>query len=170
MTLDDFLSRVLPLRERIRRFASSRVGAGEGEDVAQQVLTRLWERREELGEVQSLSALSLTMARNACIDRMRRRRTAEAALADGDLASPTLHPERALQASDRLRRVLALVGRLVPKQRRALVMRDLAECSYAEIARALGSTPTNARMQVCRARQALRRLYEETYDESPGST
>jgi RNA polymerase sigma-70 factor, ECF subfamily len=168
MTLDDFLARVLPLRERIRRFAGSLVGASEGEDVAQQVLARLWERRGELAGVQSLSALSLTMARNACIDRMRRRRTAEAALADGDLTSSTPNPERALEASDRLRRVLGLVRRLPPKQRRALVMRDLAECSYSEIAQALDSTPTNARMQVCRARQALRRFYEEAYDGSPG--
>jgi RNA polymerase sigma-70 factor (ECF subfamily) len=169
MTPDDFLSRVVPLRDRILRFASSLVGRGEGEDVAQQVLTRLWERRGELERVQSLSALSITMARNACIDRMRRRRTADAALADGDLERPTLHPERALEASDRFRRVLRLVRRLPPRQRRALVMRDLAECSYQEIARALDSTPTNARMQVCRARQALRRFYEEAYDESPRS-
>jgi RNA polymerase sigma-70 factor (ECF subfamily) len=162
--LDDFVSRLLPLRDRLRRYASSIVGSAEGEDVAQQVLVRLWERREDLDEVQSLPALSLAMARNACIDRLRRTRTAKRALVGDDLREePRVDPEEAFERSDAYRRVLALLGRLPAGQRQALVMRDLAECSYAEIAGALGSTPMNARMRVCRARQALRKLYEETH-------
>jgi len=164
MTLDDLLARLLPLRDRLRRYAASMVGPAEGEDVAQQVLTRLWERREDLGDVRSLSAISLAMARNACIDRLRRMRTAERALAVGEFPEASPDPTRALERSDAFRRALSLVKRLPSGQRQALVMRDLAECSYEEIAEVLGSTSTNARLQVCRARKSLRRLYEEVHD------
>ena len=61
---------ILPLKNIIFRTALRIVlNKDEAEDIVQDTLVKLWQTRETLGNVNSLEALAVTMARNLALDR-----------------------------------------------------------------------------------------------------
>jgi RNA polymerase sigma factor (sigma-70 family) len=93
------------------------------------------------------------IAHNEAIDLLRRRRD-ELPLADADL---TLVPSAADQTTQReaAHEALAEVAQLPPRQRGALVMRELHGLGYDEIATALSVSEVNARQLVFAARTGV---------------
>ena len=66
----DFKHDILPLKNIIFRTALRIIlNREEAEDIVQDTLMKLWERRDELQKVENLEAFALTMARNLAIDR-----------------------------------------------------------------------------------------------------
>ena len=66
----DFKHDILPLKNIIFRTALRIVlNREEAEDIVQDTLIKLWERRNELEKVENLEAFALTMARNLALDR-----------------------------------------------------------------------------------------------------
>jgi len=59
----------------------------------------------------------------------------------------------------------AFLDRLPAADRDALAARYLMDLSYEEVARALGTTPQNARVRVCRAKERLRNLLDHAEKE-----
>ena len=93
------------------------------------------------------------IAHNEAIDILRRRR-AHAPLEDGQgPAFPSADEEAA--GRERLAELVADLRSLPPRQRSALVMRELSGLDYDEIALALGTSPAAARQTVFEARSAL---------------
>lgn len=116
------------------------------------------------------SALSTWMYRvtaNACLDELRRR-ARRPVLVDGDrtLGEPTGHRPAEHRVTDRVTRGVedAVVDRvdldsalatLSPEFRAAVVLRDLCELDYAEIAAVLGIPAGTVRSRIARGRAAL---------------
>lgn len=59
----------------------------------------------------------------------------------------------------------ALLAGLPAADRDALAARYLMDLSYNEVAKALGTTPQNARVRVCRAKERLRNLLDRAEKE-----
>lgn len=70
-------------------------------------------------------------------------------------------------AADTAERVdlTALLGQLPAADRDALAARYLMDLDYDEVAKALGTTPQNARVRVCRAKERLRNLLDRAEKE-----
>jgi RNA polymerase sigma-70 factor (ECF subfamily) len=78
-----------------------------------------------------------------------------------DIPDPTDDPETALMKSDELARIDALIGNLPMELRETLVLRELEELSYREIAQ-VTSVPTGTVMsRLWRARRMLARAVAE---------
>jgi RNA polymerase sigma-70 factor (ECF subfamily) len=67
-----------------------------------------------------------------------------------------LDPERASDAEQRRRLVQQSIEQLPPKQRTAIVLRDIEGLSTAEVAEALGSTEATVRSHIASARVKLK--------------
>ena len=94
----------------------------------------------------------LRIAHNEAVSVLRRRRQ------DVDLdgcAAGVPSAADAAEARADLRGMLDDIRQLSDRQRSALVMRELSGLGYAEIARALDTTPVASRQLVCAARAAL---------------
>lgn len=75
MRIDEFTEKVLPLSERLIRFAGSFLKEREdARDVVQDVLMTLWEKRGELERIDLPGAFAMRMVRNRCLDRIKRGR------------------------------------------------------------------------------------------------
>jgi RNA polymerase sigma-70 factor (ECF subfamily) len=104
----------------------------------------------------SFNTWAYRVTSNACLDELRRRRRRPApGLADDDYAEPG----RATVAldtivADRLSLDDAL-GRLPEDYRIAVVLRDVADLDYAEIASVLDIPPGTVRSRIARGRAAL---------------
>ena len=129
-------------------------------DVTQDVFIRLWEHRGTLEEERVLSWL-LRVARNACIDEMRKHRVRQSEENDEVsgvdlLVAEEPSPERTAAASlfrDRLRDALDRLGEL---HRSIVILREIEGYPYNDISDQLGLPLNTVKVYLHRARKALR--------------
>lgn len=150
-------------RLRLRLLGMAQRITGNGDDAAdavQDAFARLWMRRSQLpGE--AAEGTAVVAVRNASLDAVRRRnarRSVPLEAAAAEAGEPTQWAERA----EAYRQVRAIIDtRLTESQRRVLVMRDFEGRGFDEIAETLGISPESARMQLSRARKAVRECYRQ---------
>lgn len=134
----------------------------EAEDVVQETLIRVWNKREEWTKFGSIEAYCLTVARNLAIDRseLKDAQTVELAPAmeQTDTAS---NPYERLAGKERLALVHNLMNRLPEKQRVIMQLRDVEGKSYKDIAVVLGITEEQVKVNLFRARQKVKQQFLE---------
>lgn len=136
-------------------------------DVTQDVFIRLWEHRDALEEDRVLSWL-LRVARNACIDQMRKQKVRQAVENDEVSGVDVLKdegpsPEGAAVASlfrDRLREVLDRIGE---PHRSIVILREIQGYPYHDIAETLNLPLNTVKVYLHRARKALRKDLGEVH-------
>ena len=70
----DFLNDLLPLKHKLYRLAQRiTLDSLEAEDVVEDTLVRVWERRKTLTDVDNLEVYCLTICRNLALDRAERK-------------------------------------------------------------------------------------------------
>lgn len=154
----------LMARHRSRVVSNCRylTSQNEAEDLAQEVLVKAY---FALRKYESRSKFSTWLYRikvNHCLNHRRaeKRRDGDVALDDAapDTASLRVAPDAdlALDRAEDVSRVRAAVASLSETLRQPLVMRELDEMSYEEIATALGLSLSAVKMRILRARQELR--------------
>ncbi len=99
------------------------------------------------------------IARNQAFDRLRRSKRLEfAALEEGqdfDIADPAPTPDAALETEQRLRALERALARLPTEHREILLLREIEEMSYEEIAGVLGISLGTVKSRITRARAGL---------------
>lgn len=154
-----FRDDVLPLKDKIFRLALRiTLNRAEAEDIVQDILLRVWDKRGELGEIDSIEAYSLTMCRNLSLDRAQRKANSNVSI---DEAPPTeareAPPDEAMIRDERIRNVRMLIDKLPLPQRMAMQLRDIEGKSYKEIAEVTGQTEDQVKVNIFRARQRIRK-------------
>lgn len=169
MTQATFLTTVLPLRDRCYRLAASLLRNGpESEDVAQDVMLRLWTRRARLAEVDNLEAFALRAARNAALDRMRHSswRTGDVD-ALYDHATAEIGPDARAEQREAIDAVFASMSDLPEVQRAILHLREVEQLSYDEIAAALDLSAAQVKVYLHRARKRVRAAVDPSHAPHP---
>ena len=155
----DFLNDLLPLKHKLYRLAQRiTLDSLEAEDVVEDTLVRVWERRKSLTDVENLEVYCLTICRNLALDRAERKDAQHAAL-DANFDAPadtTALPDAQLEADERLALVRRTFETLPEKQRTALQLRDIDGHSYQEVAAAMDISESDVKVTLHRARQALK--------------
>ena len=117
---------------------SRHYGAGEdmAEDIAQDVMLRLWQMHDELERFRSVEAIVTLMAKHTLRD-LQRRRTAES-LEEATIVSLTSSPQEELEAKENEEWLIMKLQQLPTTQRTLLYMRQEERRSHEEIAQLLG--------------------------------
>ena len=115
--------------------------------------------RDEEREIE-LRPWLFTVVRNCCLDMLRARRDGPVSLDGLAAAEPSggLDPHGTAVQRDGVRAVVADIGRLPDRQRRALVLSALEGRTHREIAERLGTSPEGSKSLVLRARARLASL------------
>ena len=134
---------------------SRRYGAGEdmAEDIAQDVMLRLWQMHDELERFRSVEAIVTLMAKHTLRD-LQRRRTAES-LEEATIVSLTSSPQEELEAKENEEWLIMKLQQLPTTQRTLLYMRQEERRSHEEIAQLLGIETTSVSTLLARARRTL---------------
>src|SRR5690554_5185109 len=76
MVISDFKIKVLPVSKKILRYATHFLkDEDEARDVVQDVFLKLWQKREELDQIENMEAFAMRMTRNRCLDIIRAGKT-----------------------------------------------------------------------------------------------
>lgn len=158
-----FRDDVLPLKDKIFRLALRiTLSRAEAEDIVQDVLIKVWNRRDDLAEVDSIEVYSLTVCRNLSLDRLQRKENDNVNLDD---APPTeaddAPPDLQMIRNERIDNIKRLIERLPIPQRAAMQLRDMEGKTYKEISAITGQTEEQVKVNIFRARQYIRKQIEK---------
>ncbi|WP_235078848.1 RNA polymerase subunit sigma-70 [Amycolatopsis orientalis] len=175
--MTDFASETESYRHELRVHCYRMLGSfDEAEDLVQETLLRAWRGRSTYAGRASLRAWLYRIATNACLDHLdahpRELPTLDLPVTrDSDLAprpdvavpwlqpapDSALQPDAVVVALETVELAfLAAIQHLSPRQRAALVLRDVLGWSARETASVLGTTPASVNSNVLRARAELR--------------
>lgn len=151
---------ILPLKDELYRLALRITqNPAEAEDVVQETLIKVWRRRDTWPDIQNIEAFCLTTCRNLALDKQRHLDNQALALDDAhDPIDPTAasNPEQHAIQRNRVELVRRIIGALPEKQRTCIQLRDIEGKSYRDIADILGITEQQVKVNIFRARQAVR--------------
>ncbi len=162
----DFCNDVLPLKDKLFRLALRiTLNRAEAEDVVQEALIRVWNKRNEWHMLDSIEAYCLTVTRNLAIDRSERKDVGAVELtSEVELTPDGSDPYNCLVNKERLELIYRLMNGLPEKQRVVVHLRDVEGKSYKEIARMLNLTEEQVKVNLFRARQKIKKQFMEIED------
>lgn len=158
MTGKDFMDIYLPLGGRMYKIALYILESEQdAEDVTQDLFVRLWNSRETLDSVHSPEAYCITLTRNICLDRLRRKENRSRGVMTENIADDCDTEDSMIQ-KERLKKVCEAMERLSDSQRKVLKMRVFDDMSYDEISNETGIGRLTLRVMVSQARKKIKRM------------
>jgi RNA polymerase sigma-70 factor (ECF subfamily) len=160
-----FRNDVLPLKNELFRLALRiTLNRAEAEDVVQETMIKVWNRRDHWDEIESIEAFCLTICRNISLDKMKKAENQNQSLQEGHDApdlSYTSNPEEQAMQRDRIQLIRQLINHLPEKQRSCMQLRDMEGKSYKDIATILDITEEQVKVNIFRARQTIREKFKK---------
>lgn len=158
----DFHTDILPMKDRLFRLALSiTLDRTEAEDITQETLVRMWERRKEWPQIENIQAWCMTIARRLALDAVEKakihaEREAEVADYQRSAISSPAPADEALDRRQRVEAVRRLISQLPEVQRTIIELRDIEGLRYDEIAQLTGISETQVKVYLHRARKKIR--------------
>ena len=156
--MNDFRKIWLPLAERFYRVAYHLLESRpDAEDAVQELYQKIFSIQGKLVYVRDPAAYGITLLKNICIDKIRRRESRRAEQLEEFMAMDASGPEKQMAEKDALARVMKEMGRLPERQATVLKMRAVEGLEYDEIARRTGLSQVNIRVLISMARKTLKK-------------
>jgi len=157
-----FESRVLPVKNKLFRFAFRLLGSSEeAKDVVQEVFIRVWNGRDQMASIDNMEAWCMRITRNLSLDkiRARQRKATDPIDASFDIQNDSRTPYEATENSENMQRINDLIASLPEKQRQVMHLRDIEGYSYNEICEILELDMNQVKVNLFRARNAVREKF-----------
>nr|WP_314572871.1 RNA polymerase sigma factor [uncultured Prevotella sp.] len=157
-----FRDDILPLKNQLFRLALRiTLNRFEAEDIVQDTLIKVWNRRSDWEDIDSIEAFSLTICRNLSLDRIKKKENDNNSLEDVKGVEPlsSSNPQDRMIQADRVNLIRQIVDSLPEKQRSCMQLRDFEGKSYKEIAVILDITEEQVKVNIFRARQTVKQRY-----------
>lgn len=153
-----FRDNILPLKDKLFRLALRiTFDSSEAEDIVQDTLIKVWGKRDEWQQIESIESYCMTITRNLAIDRSQKMEARNMELTPEAQEMPdTLTPEKLFEQDEQLRLIHQAINSLPEKQRTIVQLRDIEGKSYKEIAEILGITEEQVKVNLFRARQRIK--------------
>lgn len=157
-----FRNDILPLKDKLFRLALCITrNREEAEDIVQDTMLRVWNRREEWNVWETVEGFCLTICRNLAIDRSQKMDARHVELTPEVTELPDMAaPDKLMERDERLGLLHRLIAELPEKQRTILQLRDVEGKSYKEIAEILQLTEEVVKVNLFRARQRIKLKYK----------
>jgi len=163
MNLQEFQKTVVPLRDKLFRFAKRFLdNTEEAEDAVQEVFIKLWNRREKLDEYRSVEALAMVTTKNFCLDKIKVRRYPVESMDHHRLFLENIPGETRADHSDLMSGVHRAIKTLPEQQQMVIHLRDVEGYEFKEIAEILAMNENAVRVNLSRARKRIREMLINT--------
>ena len=156
-----FRNDILPLKDKLFRLALRiTLDRAEAEDVVQDTMIRVWSKRDEWSQFESVEAYCLIVAKNLAIDRSQKKEAQNVELTPEMEEEPDANsPYDRMIHDEKMNIINRLVNELPEKQRLIMQLRDIE--GYKKIATLLNLTEEQVKVNLFRARQKVKQRYLE---------
>ena len=146
----------LPHHQKLYRIAYRLTqNVAESEDIVQEAFIKIWNKRNELKEVENAEAFSVIILRNMCMDYLRKTKYEYQMPYDTEMAEKESFSHR-IEMQDEAAQVKNLINKLPEPQRMIMMMKHWEEYSDDEIEQITGITSGNIRVILSRARKTIK--------------
>lgn len=134
----------------------------QAEDVMQETFLRVYENRDRLMKTSSFKSWLFTIARNQCLNQIRKsgRQVAMNQDALENMATPDT-PLSRMDKSEQVAFVTAFLHDLKPEYREVLILREYQNLNYEEIAAVTRSSLSSVKSRLFKARRKLSQRMQE---------
>lgn len=153
----EFINLVQPFKDKLYRLAHRLlVSTEEAEDVTQEMLLRLWIKKEILNQYKSVEAFAMTMTKNYCLDQLKSKRASHLKIEKADFVDNSTQLSNQLEANDSLNWIDKIMNQLPEQQKLVIQLRDIEQYDFNKIAEMLDMNETAVRVTLSRARKTIR--------------
>ena len=153
----EFINLVQPFKDKLYRLAHRLlVSAEEAEDVTQEMLLRLWIKKEILNQYKSVEAFAMTMTKNYCLDQLKSKRASHLKIEKADFVDNSTQLSNQLESNDSLNWIDKIMNQLSEQQKLVIQLRDIEQYDFNKIAEMLDMNETAVRVTLSRARKTIR--------------
>jgi RNA polymerase sigma factor (sigma-70 family) len=164
MTQKEFVTLTHPFRDKIFRLAKRLlVSTEEAQDAAQEILLKLWDKKNGLQAYRSVEALAMTMTKNYCLDQLKSKRASNLSLVHSNYNDREAGLQQRLEDQDSLRWVEKCMNELPETQKLILQLREIEGYEFEEIGQILEMNETAVRVALSRARKTIREKMIQTH-------
>jgi RNA polymerase sigma factor (sigma-70 family) len=154
----DFLQLAHTIKNKLYRFALRITGDdAEAQDVVQEVFIKIWSKRDEMATINNQEAYCMTLTRNLSLDKIRSKHHQKMQIDEiVELIDGASTPDAIVEATNTIDTIRLWMQKLPEKQRIAMHLRDIEGLTYEEISIILEMPMPQVKINLHRARQAMR--------------
>ena len=157
MTTEEFKTRLLPVKNKLFRFALSLLtNRQEAEDAVQEVYLKMWKMRNDLGKYKSTEALMMTITRNHCLDKLKAKKNKAESLNEEINNHLSDNPEIKSEQNDLIDKIKQLIQKLPEQQKTIVHLRDVEGYEFEEVVKITGYDLNYIRVNLSRGRSKIR--------------
>ena len=164
MKIISFQNDILPLKNQLYRLALRiTVNHAEAEDVVQETMIKVWNKRDCWSEIDSMEAFCFTICRNLALDSLKKHDNQNDSLGENgnEQFDHSFDPYEQTSRNDKVETVRKIIDQLPEKQKSCMQLRDFEGKSYKEVAQILQISEEQVKVNIFRARQAVKLKFQE---------
>lgn len=148
------------MKDKLYRYALRFVKEQEvAEDVVQDVMYKLWTKRQEAEHIENLEAWLMVLTRNRSLDVLRRVKDNQVNIDEAySLSDQDPIPDKQMENADLMNQLTNCIEQLPEKQRNVFHLREIEQMSYEEICQATGYQLDDVKVSLFRARKHIQRM------------
>lgn len=165
----EFVNLITPFKDKVFRLAKRLlVSTEEAEDATQEVLVKLWDKKQGLGNYTSVEAFAMTITKNYCLDQLKSKRAGNLKIVHNNFTDRQPGMQQQLEDSDSLSWVEKIINELPEQQKMIVQFRDIEQYEFEEIAKMMDMNETAVRVALSRARKTIREFMTKTHSYGIG--
>lgn len=159
MAPDLFTQRILPIKDKLFRFALHLLrNVQEAEDLVQDIMVRVWSKKEEWAVWQNVEGYCMTAVRNGALDQLRKKKLLSVPEQKAlHISSSDNDPCEHIMNKEVFIRIRKCVEALPDNQQRVVHLREIEGFSYHEIAALLDMSLDQVKINLFRGRNAIKK-------------
>ncbi|MDT0644731.1 RNA polymerase sigma factor [Zunongwangia sp. F363] len=157
MTQKEFLDIINPAKDKMFRLARRLLTSKEAaEDATQEVILKLWNRREKIRNYANVEAYTMTVTKNYCLDQLKLKYNNNLRIVHQNYDSGLVSVHRETEIKDELSWVEKIIRQLPEQQQMVFQLRDVEQYEFEEISEIMDMNQTAIRVALSRARKKIR--------------
>lgn len=153
----EFKIKVFPLKDKLFRFARRMLDqTEEAEDVTQDILMRLWNKKHELDHYDNIEAVAMQSVKNLCLDKLKHRKVKNRkmqVLKDHQVNSFT---QETVENNEIQGIIQTIISELPDNQKIVIHLKDIEGYTTEEIEQMLDMNVNTIRANLSRARKKVK--------------
>lgn len=164
MNQNEFIHLIEPFKDKVFRLAKRLlVSSEEAQDATQDILVKLWDKKNGLEQYNNLEALAMTMTKNYCLDQLKSKRASNLKIVHTNFTDREAGLDQKMEDQDSWSWVEKIINDLPEQQKLIIQMRDIEQYDFEEIAKMLDMNETAIRVALSRARKTIREKMTKTH-------
>tara|TARA_R100000655_G_scaffold109008_1_gene162342 strand:- start:189 stop:698 length:510 start_codon:yes stop_codon:yes gene_type:complete len=152
-----FLNHINPVKDKIYRLALRLLTSRDAaEDATQEVILKLWSRKNKIKHYANVEAFAMTVTKNYCLDQLKLKQNSNLRIVHQNYESKQIPLQREIEVNDEMQWLGRIVDSLPEQQKLIFQLRDVEQYDYDEIAEITNMNHTAIRVSLSRARKAIR--------------